>query len=107
MAVQLHNKYVLGEFEFEPDKSLLKHHNEHVHLPELPFQVLLYLVENRERYVGRQNPFIDSTIALAYAEAGKRAQAIRQLDKVKKEFKPPQSPRGLPTAIALVYSVLG
>jgi TolB-like protein/DNA-binding winged helix-turn-helix (wHTH) protein/Tfp pilus assembly protein PilF len=54
MAVQLHNKYVLGEFELEPDKYLLKHHNEHIHLPELPFQVLLYLVENRQRYVSRQ-----------------------------------------------------
>ena len=54
MAVQLHNKYVLGEFELESDKYLLKHHNESIHLPELPFQVLLYLVENRERYVSRQ-----------------------------------------------------
>jgi TolB-like protein/DNA-binding winged helix-turn-helix (wHTH) protein/Tfp pilus assembly protein PilF len=54
MAVQLHNKCVLGEFELEPDKYLLKHHNQYIHLPELPFQVLLYLVENRERYVSRQ-----------------------------------------------------
>src|SRR5215471_14877924 len=53
MAVQLHNKYLLGEFELDCDKYLLKHHNQNVHLTELPFQVLLYLVEHRERYVSR------------------------------------------------------
>lgn len=54
MAVQFHNRYVLGEFELEPEKYLLKHHNQNVHLAELPFQVLIYLIENRERYVSRQ-----------------------------------------------------
>jgi DNA-binding winged helix-turn-helix (wHTH) protein len=53
MAVRLHNKYVLGEFELDADKYLLVHNNSSVHLPELPFQVLLYLVDNRERYVSR------------------------------------------------------
>jgi TolB-like protein/DNA-binding winged helix-turn-helix (wHTH) protein/Tfp pilus assembly protein PilF len=53
MAIQLHNKYALGEFELDADKYLLKHYNENVHLPELPFQVLLYLVEHRDRYVSR------------------------------------------------------
>jgi TolB-like protein/DNA-binding winged helix-turn-helix (wHTH) protein/Tfp pilus assembly protein PilF len=54
MAVQVRKKYLLGEFELEPEKYLLKHAEEQIHLPELPFQVLLYLVENRERYVSRQ-----------------------------------------------------
>ena len=36
------------------DKYLLKRNDERVHLPELLFQVLLYLIENRERYVSRQ-----------------------------------------------------
>jgi TolB-like protein/DNA-binding winged helix-turn-helix (wHTH) protein/Flp pilus assembly protein TadD len=54
MAVELHNRYVLGEFELDADKYQLKHHNSNVHLPELPFQVLLYLIERRERYVSRQ-----------------------------------------------------
>jgi Tol biopolymer transport system component/DNA-binding winged helix-turn-helix (wHTH) protein len=54
MGVQFQSKYILGEFELEPDKYLLRHRNENKHLPELPFQVLLYLVENRERYVSRQ-----------------------------------------------------
>src|SRR6266496_2567144 len=56
MAVQLqsHNKYRLGEFELDPDRYLLKHGDQQLHLPELPFQLLLYLVEHRERYVNRQ-----------------------------------------------------
>lgn len=53
MAVEIYRKYALGEFELDADKYLLKHHNANVHLPELPFQVLLYLVEHRERYVSR------------------------------------------------------
>src|SRR6266487_96676 len=56
MAVQpqSHNRYRLGEFELEPGKYLLKHADQQVHLPELPFQVLLYLIEHRDRYVNRQ-----------------------------------------------------
>ena len=54
MGVQLHHKYVLGEFELDADKYLLKRRNQSVHLAELPFQVLVYLVEYRERYVSRQ-----------------------------------------------------
>src|SRR5215470_11952964 len=54
MAVRLHNRYLLGEFELDPDKYLLTHNNSSLHLPELPFQVLLYLVDNRDRYVNRQ-----------------------------------------------------
>lgn len=54
MAARLHNKYVLGEFELDAGKYLLMHNNSSVHLPELPFQVLLYLVDNRERYVSRR-----------------------------------------------------
>src|SRR5215813_5284277 len=54
MSVQLQKKYVLGEFELEPRKYLLRHHDQNVHLPELPFQVLVYLIEHRDRYVSRQ-----------------------------------------------------
>ena len=54
MTVRLHSKYLLGEFELDADKYLLMNNNSSVHLPELPFQVLLYLVDNRERYVSRQ-----------------------------------------------------
>ena len=54
MAVQVSTKYLLGEFELEPEKFLLRSQDETVHLAELPFQVLLYLIEHRERYVSRQ-----------------------------------------------------
>lgn len=54
MGVEVPRRYRLREFELEPDKYLLMRNGERVHLPELPFQVLLYLVENRERYVSRQ-----------------------------------------------------
>jgi DNA-binding winged helix-turn-helix (wHTH) protein len=52
--VQVNRHYLLGEFELEPEKSLIRREDETVHLAELPFQVLLYLVEHRERYVSRQ-----------------------------------------------------
>src|SRR5215471_5297921 len=54
MALRLNNRYVLGEFELDTDKYLLMHNNSSLHLPELPFEVLVYLVENRARYVSRQ-----------------------------------------------------
>ena len=54
MSVQPPTRYVLGEFELEPGKYLLRRRDEIKHLPELPFQVLLYLVEHRDRYVSRE-----------------------------------------------------
>ena len=54
MALRFDNRYVLGEFELDADKYLLTHNKSSLHLPELPFQVLLYLVDNRNRYVSRQ-----------------------------------------------------
>jgi TolB-like protein/DNA-binding winged helix-turn-helix (wHTH) protein len=54
MAVQLHYKYLLGDFELDLDKCLLSRNTIQVHLPDLPFQVLLYLVRNRQRYVSRR-----------------------------------------------------
>lgn len=53
MAVQVGKKYVLGEYELEPDKRLLSREGVPVHLANRPFQVLLYLIENRERVVSR------------------------------------------------------
>ena len=54
MAAHVHNRYLLGEFELDADRYLLKNHNKQLHLAELPFQVLLFLVDNRDRYVSRQ-----------------------------------------------------
>src|SRR5438128_284631 len=54
MAVEVSRRYRLGEFELAPEKYLVTRGAETIHLAELPFRVLLYLVENRERYVSRQ-----------------------------------------------------
>lgn len=47
-------KISLGEFQLEPEKRLLTLNGESVHLSNRPFQVLLYLMENRERVVSRK-----------------------------------------------------
>ncbi len=54
MAMQMHKQYVLGEFELEPDSRRLSRNGEKIHLTKKPFSVLLYLIENRERMVSRQ-----------------------------------------------------
>jgi TolB-like protein/tetratricopeptide (TPR) repeat protein/DNA-binding winged helix-turn-helix (wHTH) protein len=54
MAAEICNRYVLGEFELDAAQQVLKHHSEHNHLPNLPFQVLLFLINNRDRYVSRR-----------------------------------------------------
>ncbi|MGE0884236.1 MAG: winged helix-turn-helix domain-containing tetratricopeptide repeat protein [Blastocatellales bacterium] len=46
-------KYLLGELLFDPDSRLLTSNGNRVHLAKLPFQVLLYLIENRDRVVTR------------------------------------------------------
>ena len=48
MAPHVHNRYLLGEFELDAARYLLKNHNKQLHLPELPFQVLLFLIDNRD-----------------------------------------------------------
>ena len=53
MAAAIHKRYVLGEFVLEPDTRILSRQGNSLHLANLPFRVLLYLVENRERLVGR------------------------------------------------------
>ncbi|MEO8435736.1 MAG: tetratricopeptide repeat protein [Pyrinomonadaceae bacterium] len=55
MTVQIQKTYRLGEFELDPNKRLLRREDGRViHLSHLPFRVLLYFVENRERIVTRQ-----------------------------------------------------
>ena len=51
MTVKLGKRYVLGGYRLEPDRQLLCAGDQPVHLPKKPFQVLLYLVEHRERFV--------------------------------------------------------
>lgn len=45
--------YLLGDYRLEPDKQLLTRADRPIHLPKRPFQVLLYLIEHRDRYVSR------------------------------------------------------
>jgi TolB-like protein/DNA-binding winged helix-turn-helix (wHTH) protein/Tfp pilus assembly protein PilF len=52
--VQFRPKYYLGPFVVDSEKYLITKEEESIHLPELPFQVLLHLIQNRERYVSRQ-----------------------------------------------------
>ena len=52
--MQSRPKYYLGPFVVDSEKYLITKEEESIHLPELPFQVLLHLIQNRERYVSRQ-----------------------------------------------------
>ena len=54
MKVLLNRKFRIGDFEIEPEKRrLTRVGGETVRLANKPFQVLLYLIENRERLVAR------------------------------------------------------
>jgi TolB-like protein/DNA-binding winged helix-turn-helix (wHTH) protein len=53
MIGHLHKRYVLGDYWLEPGKQLLRRREEPVHLPKKPFQVLLHLIEHRDRFVNR------------------------------------------------------
>lgn len=53
MVVQVRKIYSFGEFALEPDKKLLTCEGATVHLANRPFQVLLFLIENRDRMVSR------------------------------------------------------
>src|SRR5436190_531967 len=50
----LHKRYQLGQFLLEPEKRVIIRNGEIIHLPNKPFQVLLYLIENRDRVVTRR-----------------------------------------------------
>ena len=51
---QLSKRFLLGGFSLEPDKRVLTLDDQLVHLPNKPFQLLLYLIENRDRVVTRR-----------------------------------------------------
>jgi TolB-like protein/DNA-binding winged helix-turn-helix (wHTH) protein/Tfp pilus assembly protein PilF len=50
---RLRKRYLLNGYSLAPDEQLLSHDGQPVHLPKRPFQVLLFLVENRDRFVSR------------------------------------------------------
>src|SRR5687767_3626502 len=49
----VHRRYLLGDYCLEPDKQQLSRDGRAIKLPRLPFQVLVYLVEHRTRFVSR------------------------------------------------------
>jgi TolB-like protein/DNA-binding winged helix-turn-helix (wHTH) protein/Tfp pilus assembly protein PilF len=53
MSVPPPSRYVFAEFVLEPQSRKLSQRNVPVHLTRKPFQVLLYLVEHRDRLVTR------------------------------------------------------
>jgi adenylate cyclase len=53
MNMENRKKYLLGEFLLDPDSRSLTGGGKPAHLARLPFQVLLYLVEQRARVVTR------------------------------------------------------
>jgi TolB-like protein/DNA-binding winged helix-turn-helix (wHTH) protein len=53
-----HNKIVFGEFRLDSGSRMLWRGNEEVHLPKRPFDVLRFLIENRERVISRDE-FLD------------------------------------------------
>src|ERR1700730_4231809 len=53
MPVQVTKTFLLNGYRLEPEKRLLIHGDELIHLPHRPFQVLLYLIEHRDRLVSR------------------------------------------------------
>jgi TolB-like protein/DNA-binding winged helix-turn-helix (wHTH) protein/Tfp pilus assembly protein PilF len=50
---RLRKQYFLNGYSVVPDEQLLSHGGKAIHLPKRPFHVLLYLIENRERFVSR------------------------------------------------------
>lgn len=53
MALEVHHSYSLGDFELDPEALSLKRDGVPIHLTRKPFQVLVYLLENRDRVVSR------------------------------------------------------
>lgn len=54
MPGQNGKKYILGEYEIRAEGRLLSRDGEQIHITNRPFQVLLYLIERRDRVVTRQ-----------------------------------------------------
>lgn len=53
MAAEVIKKYKLGDFTLEPETKKLRRNGDELHLANRPFQVLLYLIENQDRLVSR------------------------------------------------------
>jgi TolB-like protein/DNA-binding winged helix-turn-helix (wHTH) protein/tetratricopeptide (TPR) repeat protein len=54
MSVEVNKEYLLGDFSLGPERRELRKGNQKLHLPRRPFQVLLYLIDHRDRVVSRR-----------------------------------------------------
>ena len=52
-TIEAGRRYLLGEWILEPEKRHLSRDGQTAHLANKPFQVLLYLIEHRDRVVSR------------------------------------------------------
>lgn len=104
MAVEFGRTYVLEEFRLEPEKRTLSRGSAPVRLANRPFQVLVYLIENRDRLVRRDEllgKFWDGREV--YDEAlTKAVGAIR-----KALGEPSENPRFIETRWAEGYRFIG
>src|SRR5881409_3426344 len=48
-----HKRYLLGDYRLEPDKQRLSLEGQPIKLAKRPFEVLLFLIEHRDRFVSR------------------------------------------------------
>ncbi len=53
MAVEVRKSYILGPYTLEPNRCRLIRENSPIHITGKPFQVLLYLIEHRDRLATR------------------------------------------------------
>jgi len=54
MSVEVNKEYLLGDLSLLPERRELRKGNQKLHLASRPFQVLLYLVDHRDRLVTRR-----------------------------------------------------
>src|SRR5215467_1367044 len=54
MSVEVNKEYLLGGLSLQPERRELRKGDQKLHLPSRPFQVLLYLIDHRDRLVTRR-----------------------------------------------------
>lgn len=104
MAVEFGRNYVLEEFRLEPEKRVLSRDGVQVRLANRPFQVLVYLIENYDRLVRRDElleRFWDGRDV--YDEA--LTKCVGAIRKALKE--PHENPRFIETRWAEGYRFIG
>src|SRR6267143_2103781 len=104
MSAHLTKKFILDDYRLEPETRLLIHDEKPVHLPHRPFQVLLYLIEHRDRLVGR-----DELLELFWEGHDVYDETLTKcVGKIRKALSDQQdSPRFIETRYAEGYRFIG